>query len=368
MIEAFLVEFPLKQISIAGHTFAKTTNLLLLKVTVQGRTGWGEAVPDAEITHDSPQDVIEYWRRNAGIIPSSLSLKKISLFHKQLPSGSATARAAMDIALHDLLARQQGVPVSQLYSPENNFPKNCLTIFGDSLAATKTATRNLLESYPALQAIKIKLLGFDDIERCQAIAEIVRMAKRKISFVLDCNQAYASTEAISVLQDISSFLNPVLIEEPVKAREWRELQKVSAALSCPVFADESAVTNEDVKIIIAKKCAGGINIKLQKVGGIFPAKQIAELCARSGLKVMVGCMLETTLGIAAGIQFSRCTPNVVLTDLDFDLQMPRITTENVHFKEAYRSLPEQPGLGVNVDEQRLNNLHDSGKIMMKKVL
>ncbi|MBI5072760.1 hypothetical protein HZA99_03000 [Candidatus Woesearchaeota archaeon] len=370
MIEAYKLNFKFEEpVRIAWKTFHHNAGDLLL-IKQNNLMGYGEAVPDPFITRDTQDSVFHYLKENASLLPKEINLKTIQETHKKLPEGSPTARAAIDFALHDLWGKQERSKISNLYSKNVNTPLNCITIFGKNPKGTQLDVEKILKAYPHLKVIKIKLMGKDDIIRCQLIKEKVDEMKREISYVLDCNQAYkTSKEAINVLNQLKDILQDIiLVEEPVTAKQWDVMKEVTDNVDIPIFADESAVNLEDVKIIIKKQCANGINIKLQKTGGIWPAKVIAEECEKHGLKVMVGCMFESSIGIAAGIHFAQSTKNVILTDLDYDLQMPDIYKYKPIFEDGIRKSTDKSGLGVELDFAKIERLKKSSKVIFEKVI
>lgn len=370
MIEAYKLNFKFEEpVRIAWKTFYHNDGDLLL-VKKNNVTGYGEAVPDPFITKDTQESVFSYLKKNSSLLPKEINLKTIQETHKKLPIGSPTARAAIDFALHDLWGKQEKSKISDLYSKNVNKPLNCITVFGKNPEETQLDVEKILTTYPHLKVIKIKLMGKDDIKRCQLIKEKVDEMRRKISYVLDCNQAYkTSAEAIKTLNQLKDILQDIiLVEEPVQAKQWELMKEVTDNVDIPIFADESAVNLEDVKTIIKKQCAIGINIKLQKTGGIWPAKVIAEECQKHGLKVMVGRMFESAIGIAAGIHFAQSTKNVILTDLDYDLQMPDIYKYRPTFENGVRKNTNKPGLGVEIDFAKIENLKKFSKVIFEKVI
>lgn len=377
MMEAYRLNFRFAEpVRIALETFYSTESVLLL-LKRNGLIAYGEAVPDLGITKDTPESVCSYLKENSSLlpklIPREINLKTIQETHQKLPLGSPTARAALDFALHDLWGKQEKLKVSALYSKDINAPLNCITVFGKKPEETAADVEKILDSYPHLQVIKIKLMGKDDLRRCRLIkakVEHMRRNKVRLSYVLDCNQAYrTSGEAIKILNQLNDILQDIiLVEEPVTAKQWNRMKEVTDNVAMPVFADESAVNLDDVRTIIRKRCAKGINIKLQKAGGIWPAKVMAEKCQQHGLKVMVGCMLESAVGIAAGIHFAQSTKNVILTDLDYDLQLPDIYRYQPTFENGVRKTADKPGLGVEIDFAKIENLQRSSQLVFERVV
>jgi len=128
-----------------------------------------------------------------------------------------------------------------------------------------------------------------------------------------------------------------------------------------VFADESMTSLADVKKIVDKKAAHGINIKLQKVGGIYPAVEIAKYCQKHGLKFMVGAMIEDFVGLTADAHFAVSQKNAILTDLDTDLDIPRYITGGSHLEGGKRMVLDKPGLGFDFKLEDLGKFKDELK-------
>jgi len=360
-----------KPVSIATKTLSHN-HTIYLRLNHRGITAFGEAVPTANVTKDSTESVISYLMENPIVLPDSdaINLETIKDIHQALPQGSPTARTAIDFALHDLWGKQQKKQVSHLYTDTINCVPNCITLFGEELKQIPETVKNALARFPHLTVLKIKLMGIDDVKRCRLIKAEVDRSEREVSYILDCNQSFETvTETISVLTEINSFLgNILLVEEPGPAQNWNFMKQVHQNLDIPVYADESAVDLQNVYTIIEKECAAGINIKLQKTGGIWPAKRIAKTCRQNGLDVMLGCMFESALSISAGVNFARSTENVTITDLDFDLQMPDVYRYRPTFEDGIRKPSSHHGLGAEPDFDKIEAMKEAGKMDFEEVI
>src|SRR5581483_7697637 len=256
-----------------------------------------------------------------------------------------TLRAAFDMAAHDLVARQRNIPVYRLYRPAPRQVPNCVTVFiKGELGETREEARRILQSYSHLKLLKIKLKGQDDVERCAAIRAV---APPHLRFVVDANQGFADPRrAVKELHRIVDVLGEVVaIEEPCPKGEHRMMRRVKDELDgrSTIFADESCATEADLEAIIREGSAGGINLKLQKAGGITPGKRMARRAADAGMQVMLGSMFEDSLATASGVHFAASTDNVVLTDLDMDLDLPVLWTGKTPFEDGARLPLDEPG-------------------------
>ena len=356
-------------VSIATKTLTHNHTLYVC-LNKHGLSGYGEAVPTSNVTKDSTESVISYLRNNRFELPDTIDLDVIKKIHHLLPKGSPTARTAIDFALHDLWGKQQQKQVGHLYTKNTNRPPNCITLFGEQIEQIPTTVKATLGRFPHLTHLKIKLMGCDDVKRCQLIKDEVDKAEREMSYILDCNQSFeTASEAVTVLNNIDAILGTILlVEEPGPAQDWSLMKHVHEQIDIPVYADESAVDLQNVHTIIEKNCASGINIKLQKTGGIWPAKQIADTCKKNGLNVMLGCMFESAVSIAAGVHFAQSTDNVTVTDLDFDLQMPDIYRYRPAFEAGTRLPAPYAGLGAEPDFEKIEELKKAGKMDFEKVI
>ena len=281
---------------------------------------------------------------------------------------SETLRAAIDFAYHDLVAKIQNIPVYKLYSSTFTTVNNSVTLFvKESITQTRDAARNIFDTYQELKILKIKLKGSEHIERAK---EIKSIAPKNMKFLIDANQGYKDPEiAVRDLTLIGEILGDViLVEQPTPKDDLSALKYVKDHMkNMLVFADEAAATVKDAKKVIEHSAAHGINIKLQKAGGIWPAKQIAQVCKENNFKIMVGCMLEGPIGIAAGIHFADSTPNIILTDLDSDLPDPIHTTGRLPYVKGQRVVMDEPGLGVTLAWGTLKNDADGDNLIFEKI-
>jgi len=330
--------------------------------------GIGVGNPFKPITGDSSEEFIE----EAGKL-KSLPLKPesdgIEKFLRYLKGkvGSKSLLSAFDGAYHDILGKLEGEPVYRLYSNKAYTADNSITVFVNDLKDTVAEAKSIYKMFPDLKLLKIKLKGTDDIERVKLIKSV---SPPKMKFLLDANQAYRDPhEAVTVLNEIGSILGDVvLVEEPCLKGDIESLAHVANNVkNMMVFADESATDLNSVKKIIQSKAAHGINIKLQKTGGIYNAVRIARLCEENSLKIMVGAMIEDSIGLTTALHFAATVKNLILTDLDTDIDLPRYLKDASKIEGSKRVLNNGPGLGLSLDWDLINQLTKENEIKIKKV-
>ena len=200
--------------------------------------------------------------------------------------------------------------------------------------------------------IKLKLSGDPklDLARTLSVAEV-----HPGRLTLDANQAYPNPDlALELLEKIYDELGSriLLVEEPCRKGDLYGLKHVTDNSKIPIFADESAVTLEDVRMIVESRAANGINLKLQKIGGIHQGLKAAGLAHANKVNIMVGCMMESGVSISCGAHFAAALENASYTDLDTDLMLKKdIITEDSRSELVHGSrMPSnRPGLGIDLD-------------------
>lgn len=327
---------------------------LWVKVTQNGVTGWGEAVPvdtyhqtleSAERTLSAAArmlsgDAIEIERaKQSFAIPVEQMLADaLAEFDDQL----ATV-AAIDAALHDWVGKRFGVPTYRWLglSPQP-IPRTSFTLgIEDDLDLLAKRVRTA-GPYPIL---KVKLGTPHDEE----ILRIIRQEAPEQTLRVDANMAWSVEEALSKLPMLASF-GVEFVEQPLAAEDHEGLRRLTEARILPIFADESCVRPADVLALAGRpgdspraNCVDGINIKLSKCGGIRQAMTMIRLARLNGIKVMLGCMLESTLGIAAALQLAPLADHL---DLDGHLLLAEDPFEGIGGEGGRLMLSEKPGLGV----------------------
>lgn len=244
-----------------------------------------------------------------------------------------SALAALDAALHDLAARRLGVPVYRLLGLARPGPVTAYTL-GIAERETTLEDARSLSDYPVF---KMKVGGESDIETVRAVVET-----SEAEIWVDANEAFEPDEAVEVVRELKD-IGVRMIEQPVPASMGPgALQQVTrAADPVPVIADESAITARDVPKLAGN--VSGVNVKLAKCGGIRGALAMIHTARAHGMKVMLGCMVETSLGIAAAAHISGL---VDFVDLDGAMLLADDPFEGLDYERGRILLPEKPGLGV----------------------
>lgn len=228
--------------------------------------------------------------------------------------GNTSAKAAVDMALHDAWARSLGLPLTEaLGGSASEVLTTDMTI---SLEEPDDMAARAVEAVQAgYEVLKIKL-GTNwkaDLERLQS----VRAAAPSVTFRLDANQGWDVKSAIHIIGRIEEAGLPVdLVEQPVVKHDLAGLATVTHAVQTPIMADESIASARDAIDIVSRDAADLLNIKLAKCGGIRQALQIADIAQAAGIECMIGAMMEPRVSITAALHIAAAHPNITLVDLD----------------------------------------------------
>jgi L-alanine-DL-glutamate epimerase-like enolase superfamily enzyme len=246
--------------------------------------------------------------------------------------GNAAARAALSAALHDLVGKRLNVPVFRMWGLDPCMaPKSTFTI---GLDAPDRIRAKVMEAdqYPIL---KVKLGTDHDLDILRAIREATDKEIR-----VDANCGWTVKRTLRMLPVLDEF-GVTVLEQPLVPHDLDGLAAVTAQADIPVIADESCLTSVDIPPLVGK--VDGINIKLAKCGGLREALRMIAVARAHGLMVMVGCMIESSLGITAAAHF---TPLVDIVDLDGAALLADDPFVGATIDGGQVSLPAGAGLGV----------------------
>jgi L-alanine-DL-glutamate epimerase-like enolase superfamily enzyme len=308
---------------------------LIVELQSEGFSGFGEATsnPYYKITVDSMKNNLE---KITPFIESITNETPEEFWHKahQFLKHDMFALCALDIAYNDLYARKKGKKLYELwgYSTDNN-PKTDYTIGIDSIEKMVSKMKEL--PWPIY---KIKLGTKEDI----AIVTELRKHTDAI-FRIDANCGWTVSETISNAIELKK-LGVEFLEQPLKADNWEGHAEVFKHSVLPIIADESCIIEEDVA-----KCHNhfhGVNVKLVKCGGLTSARRMISQAKKLGMKTMVGCMTESTVGISA---IAHLLPELDYVDMDGALLLAKDIATGVTIKDGIIKYSELNGTGVTLN-------------------
>lgn len=314
-----------------------------------GRRGLGAASPAPQVTgedmaaceaamHKSAEALLGEDPRRLGCLGQSIegSLRE-----------TPAARAALDMALHDLFARRLGIPLVDLLGRHHRSLPTSITIGIKSTdEALSEADEYLKRGFRCLK-VKVGLHYEADVERLTKLRE---RAGPDIAIRVDANQGYDAKQTAEMGLMLSA-LNIELLEQPVPPASFSELRALPDSLRQKIAADESLLSCSDAFSLLSPPAACGIlNIKLMKCGGIGPAMRIANVADGARAELMWGCMDESAISIAAALHAAYASPATRYIDLDgsFDLKED-VAQGGFALRDGFLHLLDKPGLGADMD-------------------
>lgn len=257
-----------------------------------------------------------------------------------------SARAAYDLALYDICARSENLPLYKYLGASRNAIENDVTLAIDSLENMVARTKEYVAKGYSILKVKVGRSEEEDVESVAAIRAAAGSATR---IFVDANQGWNKEQAPQIINRLAPY-DVLFVEQPVPKNDMAGLAEVRAKSTVPIMADESVFNVADAKRAIQMQAADYVNIKLMKCGGISNALMINAICQEAGIKCVTGCMMDTSIGITAAASFSAAAENVMFGDLDSlshikDCGIPVGVTQN----QDKLVLPEKPGLGIEID-------------------
>jgi L-alanine-DL-glutamate epimerase-like enolase superfamily enzyme len=328
--DARIVTLELAETFVISRGARDTEDVVQVTLTCSGVHGHGEAAP-IERYDESPESALAYLEEHAGSLGDDpFAIEQIMA---RLPAREHAARGAIDAALHDLQGKLVGRPVYQLLGLPRIGPPTSWTIW---LGDPDDMARRAEKVRGRFKRLKLKLGGRDglDAERVRAVHAVAG-----VPLQVDVNEAWELDEALDVLPQLAA-LGVEYCEQPLVAGDPHGAQ-LKAGSPIPIYVDEDCHTLADVAACAER--AHGINVKLAKSGGIREAVRMVHAARALDLGCMLGCMVESGLGIAAGAHISSLFDHV---DLDGNILISHDPWPGVELLDGVQVPAELPGLGV----------------------
>jgi L-Ala-D/L-Glu epimerase len=326
-------ELELKHVFTIATSSRKSTPVMLTEIEYEGTIGFGEASmpPYLGESHATVNNFLKMV--DLSKFSSPFFMEEILDYVEQLAPGNYAAKASVDIALHDLVGKLMNQPWYRIWglNPEKT-PNTSFTIGID----TPDVVRKKVEEASPYRILKVKLGQDNDKEMIQTIRSVTDKP-----LCVDVNQGWKERKmALDMIYWLKD-KGVIFVEQPMPKALVEDLTWLTQNSPLPIIADESVQTFNDVKKAVG--VYNGINIKLMKCGGMRSAFKMINTARALNMKVMIGCMTETSCAVTAAAQLS---PMVDWADLDGNLLISNDVFEGVTVVDGKLNLPERPGIGI----------------------
>ena len=365
-IEAIAVRLPMKKpVQMAGETVAQAENVFVRIESDAGAVGWGEAAAAPTMTGETIAGMmaaIELMRpkligRAAYDFAAATAAMDAQLY------GNSGAKAAIDMALHDLVGRASGRPVYALFGAKARSRMPALAVIGseDAAADLREAQARWNAGYRAFK-IKVGLSSPEaDVVRTMMLCQALKsqaggqaQGGETCLVCADANQGFSVDDALTFVRGVGD-CGLDFFEQPVKAHDLHGMSRIAAATKVAIGADEGIHSLDDIARHHERKAARGVSLKAIKLGGLSGLFAASRLCGQLGMAVNISCKTgETSLASAAAVHIAAVAPQIAwgLTVTSTGLAED-VTPVPLRIEAGHADVPERPGLGIDVDENRL---------------
>ena len=357
-IELYKLFIPLKEpFVISLGPIYNAENIIVVIRTNKGITGFGECSPFMTINGESQSTcfLVGQYFAKALKKKNPLDIKDCMNTMDKIIYGNSSIKSAFDISLHDIASRAAGVPLYKFLGGEKN--KTLITDYTVSIGDPQKMASDALKIKDAgFQVIKVKLGGNkeEDVLRIKTIRKAIG---KKIPIRIDANQGWDMQAAIETLQALKKY-NIQFCEEPIPRWDFMNLKKVKKKSPIPIMADESCCDHHDAERLIQLDACDMFNLKLGKSSGLLNAKKIISLADKKNMKMQVGGFMESKITMTANAHLALCSKNILHCDFDTPLMFAENPVSGgITYKEnGIVEVPDTPGLGAWIDEERLQKM------------
>lgn len=348
-IDIYRYSIPMEPFTIASGTLDHAANVLIVIETSTGLRGYGECCPFPSIVGETQETALALARQwaplwiNKDPLDIDGRLGELHAFCRNNP----TIKSAFDMALYDIAAQAQGVPLYRFLGGQIRPVRTDITIGIASL--DKMCADAARRTNAGAREIKVKV-GADPRQDVEKIRQLRATIGPDVGIRIDANQGWSFKDAVWALQAMESS-SVQFCEQPMHAVDDHFLPALRELTTIPIMADESCYDSVDARQLIDRQSCDYINIKLAKTGGIREALRLHQVAERHGISCMVGGMIESRLAITANLHFVYASKQVVFYDLDgplLDLKADPVLG-GVRYDGLDLSVAEEPGLGATVD-------------------
>ncbi|MCE3279075.1 MAG: murI [Bacteroidetes bacterium] len=319
-----------------AHGVRTSTPIMIVMLQADGLIGYGEASMPPYLG-ENHETVSVFLQRSVSLLETiefPFEIRDVMKMIDELAPGNTAAKASIDIALHDLYGKYNKIPCREMYNAQkDNTPYTTFTLGIDSAEVIRTK----IKEAETFKVLKVKLNGVED----KMMIDVIRSVTNK-PIAVDINQGWKTKEqAIEMIEWLHS-KNVLFVEQAMPKEDTESAYWLYKRSPLPLYADESVQRLIDIENI--KECYHGINIKLMKCTGMYEASQMIKKARELKLKILIGCMSETSCAVSAAAQL---TPLCDHADLDGPLLIKNDLFKGIGFDNGKIILNDLPGIGVN---------------------
>ena len=330
----FPYELKLRHVFTVASYSRTSTPDVQVEITYEGVTGYGEASMP-QYLGQTVESVSAFLRKvDLSRFNDPFQMEDILTYIDSLSPGDTAAKAAVDIALHDLVGKLLGAPWYRIWGLNKaKAPSTTFTIGIDTPEVVRQKTRECADKFNIL---KVKVGRDNDKEMIDTIREVT-----DLPIAVDANQGWKDRQqALDMIHWLKE-KGVVMVEQPMARERKDDIAWITERSPLPIFADEAIQRLKDIKDV--EGAYTGINIKLMKCTGMREAWKMLNYARARGMKVMVGCMTETSCAVSAAAQLA---PAVDFADLDGNLLISNDRFRGMEVVKGKIALPDRPGIGV----------------------
>ncbi|GAX08409.1 L-alanine-DL-glutamate epimerase [Secundilactobacillus silagincola] len=349
-IETFPIAVPLKSpFKTALRTVTTASSLIVRLTDSDGFTGLGEAAPTAPITGDTSASIkfaVEQVIAPKLIGASLNQPERVKQIIDTALVGNHSPKAAVNIAVNDLLAKHYGVSLSEWLGGYRQTISTDYTVsVGTAAEMVGHAKQLITEGFDTLKVKVGSQSPFEDLKQVRAIRQAVGP---NVKIRLDANQGWHKKQAAKMINQMAQEgLDIELVEQPVPADDFEGMAYVTAHTDTPIMADESIFSVKDALRLLKMDGCDIINLKLMKAGGIDNALKINAISEAFGVPCMVGSMIESQVSVTAAAAMAAAKANIQYYDLDAAMMFKtQPTTGGITHDGAVITIPTDVGLGI----------------------
>ena len=359
-IEIFPIRLPLHEPFVIAYATQNDIPTVLVRMTTDdGAVGWGEATPDPNVTGETFHSTIAVLEHDLAPALISHDVRDREGLVRAMDArvdAVPAAKAALDIAAHDLVATMTGLPLWALLGGKS---KPHLTIsrvvsIKDPEAMAADAQQHVGDGF---ETVKLKVGDWRnprlDVARVAAVREAIGP---DIGIKVDVNQGWQSPGiAIPAIRAMLASV-PDYIEQPVDQHDIAALAEVRRATGAPIMADECVHGVREMQRVVELRAADLVNIKLMKTGGLVNALRVNAIAEAGGIVGQVGTMVESSIASAAGLHFAMSQANIRTCEMGGPLMIAGdIGNLRTCYDRNHITLPDRPGLGIDLDIDQIEH-------------